>query len=77
MTAIDGSGGILDGSDHGPAQAEYQRRAQEHAPRTAEELRKAAQQLARDGHSERSIADDLRLDLNGIRRLIGTCEGCE
>ena len=55
----------------------YRVRAGENAPRTVTELRAAAQDMLRAGHTERAIAESLKLDLDGLRRLIGTGDCCD
>lgn len=44
---------------------------------TAEAMRSAARQMLRDCLSERDVSDTLRLDVNGVRRLVGECDDCE
>ena len=46
----------------------YQRQRNQYAP---DDLRLAVQEMARDGHGDYAIADTLRLDVQGVRKLIG------
>lgn len=58
-------------------QTDYLDRAQIHATKSALELRDAAQAMARDGHGDHTIAEALKLDVDGVRRLLGDCRDCE
>ena len=69
-------GGEINGKRR-DSNTDYAARAREFAPVTLEELRAAARQMARDGLGEHSIAAALQVDVNAVRRLIGTCSGCD
>lgn len=56
---------------------DYAQHRDQFKPRTVQELRKSAQQMLRDGIGENTIAAALQLDVNAVRRLIGTCQDCE
>lgn len=56
---------------------DYRARAERNGPKTAAELRQAAQQMIRDGLGEHTVAAALQLDVNAVRRLVGSCAECE
>ena len=49
----------------------YRDRAEKHAPKTAEEIAAAARDLAASGYSDHTISAILKLDVNGVRELVG------
>ncbi len=55
----------------------YAARSQQNAPRTVDELREAARAMLRDGFGENTIAAALRLEVDAVRRLLGSCVECE
>lgn len=59
------------------AEQDFDRRAREHAPQTVEGLRDAALEMLRNGLTDHDVAHVLQLDVNGVRRLVGECIGCE
>jgi hypothetical protein len=67
--ATSSSGGIFDGErgDHN----DYLARTQQHAPKTRQEIEAAARELAARGFSDHAVAAILKMDVTGIRRILG------
>jgi hypothetical protein len=67
-TASASMGNNVDGSAN---PINYHVHANQHAPKTKEEIETAARQLADQGYSDHTIAAILKIDVNGIRQMLG------